>query len=110
MAILSRGKAQLTSALSVVEKWCVSNNMSLNKNKSGIMKLCLSLSKDSEIGTTIMGFPVVKEYKYLGIVFQDTGSVVAAISTKQITAVKSRNGVRTLNKYLPSNQMKAIIA
>ena len=45
--------------------------MKINKNKSGIMYITLKNDIRSGQRQHILGFPIVKEYKYLGIWFDN---------------------------------------
>ena len=52
----------------VIETWSQNNNMKINTNKSAVMEFINRMKKklSLKIGNTIMGYPIVSEYKYLG--------------------------------------------
>lgn len=52
-----------------VEFWILTNGMSLNKSKSGIMRMTKRHGRDSTSLIEVSGIPVVKCYKYLGTLF-----------------------------------------
>ena len=61
-AVVFLSKEQLNKIIRTIEDWCINNKMELNRLKSGI----IFLENDNLVGTTFAGFPVVKNYKYLG--------------------------------------------
>jgi hypothetical protein len=59
----------LIKALKTIIGWCKENNQIIRKDKSGIMIFGPRLGgwkPEWKVGETIMGFPVVEKYKYLG--------------------------------------------
>ena len=60
---LCKGINQL---LNKIERWSESNGIKVNKKKNGIMIL-----KGNKDRIEIEGYPVIKEYKYLGIIIND---------------------------------------
>ena len=68
----------------MVDSWCKKNEMQLNKKKCGIFRLKIrskkfSIGKDLRITDDpptewIMEIPIVGNYKYLGVVFDDAMS------------------------------------
>ena len=71
LVIKVTGKAQLTRILRFVEEWSEANNMQVNKSKSALLKL--KLKKSLNEPTTVNGYPIVDEYKYLGVKIESTG-------------------------------------
>ena len=63
-AVIFLSKEQLERIIHAIKKWCLRNKMELNCSKSGI----IFLENDKLVGTMFKGFPVVKEYKYLGYI------------------------------------------
>lgn len=54
----------MVKAIGVVENWAARTNMEVNKKKSGVMRI----GNDEADGTKeILGYPVQKNYKYLGL-------------------------------------------
>ena len=68
IVIFTKGKAQLTRTLRNIENWCDRSNMQINKEKSGIMQLCLPYDRVKNL--YINQYPVVQRYKNLGITLQ----------------------------------------
>ena len=69
LAIVGIGDEKLRDVIKIVEDWTVENKMEINKKKSGIMiHNRNNLAKRIERKENIEGFPIVKEYKYLGII------------------------------------------
>jgi hypothetical protein len=66
IAVLCRNRKELDKVINTVEQWSNRNLIGVNKKKSGIM--CIQ-GKAKE--KTIRDYPVVKEYKYLGILIND---------------------------------------
>ena len=52
--------------MNILEKWSNLNGIKLNKNKIGII-----IIKGIEEVTEIKGYPVITEYKYLGIMIDN---------------------------------------
>lgn len=70
VAILFRGREKLNNIIKNLENWATRNEMSINKNKSGIMyirKKDNDYMKSREKDQKIQGYPIVDEYKFLGI-------------------------------------------
>ena len=66
LAIVGRKETKAREAIDIVEKWTEKNKMTINKKKSGIIfykKKKRKRLKDNDIA----GYPIVEEYKYLGI-------------------------------------------
>ena len=62
LCILCKGINQLLNILNKIEKWSILNGINVNKKKSGIMIL-----KGTDDRSEIEGYPIIKQYKYLGI-------------------------------------------
>ena len=58
LAIIVEGRNSLSNIFNILEKWSEKNDIKVKKNKSGI---------DVEIE----GYPVISEYKYLGIMIDN---------------------------------------
>lgn len=68
--IITRSKLRCEKALDIIFRWCKNNKMDLNTKKSGILQLVRNKnSKWREV--QINDIPVVEEYKYLGIWFDN---------------------------------------
>ena len=53
--------------LKIIDKWTELNDIKVNKSKSGIMILKNNIEKNDNID----GYPIINEYKYLGIIIND---------------------------------------
>ena len=62
-AFICESMEQLIKCIKSLEQWSEANLITVNKKKSGI----LILNDDGTEPSVIMGYPVVSEYKYLGI-------------------------------------------
>ncbi len=56
---LSEDYGKVVKAINVIEKWCVANDIDLNKNKSGIVMI-----NDQGDKIPRNGLPIVEEYRY----------------------------------------------
>ena len=63
---ICEGINQLLNVFKKIERWSELNGIKVNKKKSRTMIL-----KDNEDRIEIEGYPVIKEYKYLGIIIND---------------------------------------
>ena len=63
---ICEGINQLLNVFKNIERWSELNGIKVNKKKSRTMIL-----KDNEDRIEIEGYPVIKEYKYLGIIIND---------------------------------------
>ena len=77
IVICCKDRTELKTAMDVVQEWCTANGMEVNKKKSGVMPI----HNKSGCESTIDGYPVKNQYKYLGIMLDTRldprGSVVA---------------------------------
>ena len=63
LCVLCDGRNQLNNVIKIIDKWSKLNGIKVNKNKSGIM----ILKNDIKEKDNIDGYPIIREYKYLGI-------------------------------------------
>ena len=63
LCVLCDGRNQLNNVIKIIDKWSKLNGINVNKNKSGIM----ILKNDIKEKDNIDGYPIIREYKYLGI-------------------------------------------
>ena len=66
LAIIVEGRNSLSNIFNILEKWSEINGIKVNKIKSGI-----KLIKGIEADVEIEGYPVIEEYKYLGIMIDN---------------------------------------
>ena len=63
LCILCQEKSELLNIIKIIDKWTILNGIKVNKKMSWIM----ILKNDANDGNEIEDFPIIKEYKYLGI-------------------------------------------
>ena len=68
IAIICKSKDELLKAMDIIDKWCLKNDVRINKKKSGI----LILQNDSIYDKDINGYPLQNQYKYLGIMINSS--------------------------------------
>ena len=86
LAIIVEGRSSLNNIFDILDKWSIENGIKINKLKSGIM-----LIKGKENDEYIRDYPVIKEYKYLGILINNKLGI-----DKKLNEYFSRNYI--LNK------------
>jgi len=93
LAIIVEGRNSLSNIFNILEKWSELNGIKVNKNKSGIMVI-----KGKEEDVEIEGYPVITEYKYLGITIDNKLKIAKHIGNidKKLNEYFSRNFI--LNK------------
>ena len=62
-------QSELVQKIKTIEEWSSRNGMQLNKNKSGI--LTINRKEEMQEGENIEGIPLVRTYKYLGIIINE---------------------------------------
>ena len=94
LCVLCEGRSQLINAIHIIDKWSKLNGINVNKLKSGIM--IVNNYKIDE--NNIEGYPIIKEYKYLGILINDKMNIQNHIGNidKKLDEYFERNYV--LNK------------
>jgi len=95
LCVLCEGRSQLMNVIKIIDKWTELNKINVNKLKSGIM--ILNNYKDIE-EDNIEGYPIINEYKYLGILINDKMNIQNHIGSidKKLKEYFERNYV--LNK------------
>ena len=93
LCIICEGFNQLLNVLNKIEKWSKLNGINVNKKKSGIMIL-----KGKDDRNEIEGYPIIKQYKYLGITIDNKMKINSHIGIidKKLNEYFTRNYV--LNK------------
>ena len=94
LCVLCDGRNQLINVLKIIDKWTELNDIKVNKSKSGIMILKNNIEKNDNID----GYPIINEYKYLGIIINDKMNIQKHIGNidKKLDEYFQRNYV--LNK------------
>ena len=68
--IISENRIQFYRTLNVLENWCKSNDMEINKKKSGVLIARIDKRTPNQ-ATSFNGIPLVNQYRYLGIDIND---------------------------------------
>ena len=89
IAILCSCEKEINLVIDVVERWVEENKLFLNKKKSAIMYLFNSEIKWKKY----LGFPIVKQYRYLGILINNWLNPIGGLkeTSKKIEVYISRN-------------------
>jgi hypothetical protein len=69
MVLLFSSLKELSEGATIVEEWAATNNMHVNKRKSGILEVPVRpRARKFKLITAeeYQGFPVVSQYKYIG--------------------------------------------
>ena len=93
LSIIVEGRSSLDNIFNILDKWSLNNGIKINKLKNGIMFI-----KGNENDEYINGYPVIKEYKYLGIVIDNKLNIRKHICNidKKLNEYFRRNNI--LNK------------
>jgi hypothetical protein len=62
LAVICKDKNELDISIKAIDKWSENNDILVNRKKSGIFMITKAF-KDKDIS----GYPIVREYKYLGV-------------------------------------------
>jgi len=95
LAIMGRNKSNLEDAINIVEQWTARNLMQINRRKSGIIFFKRKLSKYNNY-QKILEFPVVREYKYLGIYIDEKLNFAKQIEATEAKIEKGMKMVRLM--------------
>jgi uncharacterized protein (UPF0147 family) len=99
-------KEQLLKVIEKLEKWCKENKIEINKKKSGIF----IINDDGKDPNQINDFPVVLEYKYLGVLLDTKISPARHIFSirKKIDTYFQRNGWLHKKYFTPFSLIRII--
>ena len=74
IVIATRGEYHLSLAVKTLRHHCKAIDLSINQGKSGLMCVRIDNRQPTLQKATIgYGFPIVRKYKYLGVVLDDKG-------------------------------------
>ena len=95
LCVLCEGRSQLINVINIIDKWSTLNKIKVNKLKSGIMILKYN---DNTNENNIEEYPIINEYKYLGILINDKMNIQKHIGNidKKLDEYFQRNYI--LNK------------
>ena len=62
LCVLCQDKNELLNAIKRIDKWSIENGINVNRKKSGIFVI-----RGEEENDNVEGYPILNEYKYLGI-------------------------------------------
>ena len=95
LCVLCEGRSQLMNVINIIDKWSTLNKIKVNKLKSGIMLL---KHNDNTNENNIEEYPIITEYKYLGILINDKMNIKKHIGNidKKLDEYFQRNYI--LNK------------
>jgi hypothetical protein len=88
--IICEDRTETIKIINKIEIWSKENTMDLNKNKCGILNI--RKTKDKNARKEIKNIPIVKEYKYLGIIFDEKLNLdrhLEELNTKLTTRAKT---------------------
>jgi hypothetical protein len=104
IAVICQSDSELHSAIQKIESWCKRNNFGINYKKSGI----LYLDSDFIEEKFFCGFPIVKEYKYLGVLIDSKLLVKKHINnvSDRIETYIQRNKKLLLKYFSPKSFLK----
>ena len=77
LVFVAKSQIELYRGLNILQRWCDSNGISINKRKSAIFYLRPDKRTPVPFHST-RGFPVVTNYTYLGIEFDDSFTFIPA--------------------------------
>ena len=83
LVIIAKGPRQLSKAADVIEEWSAANGIGINKAKSGVMQIRKDRRTPPPLETQFRGYPLVREYKYLGVYFDDCLNVEHELGKKK---------------------------
>ena len=108
--IICTSLEQLELAIQIIKGWSISENIKLNPDKSGIMEVTPKRRKGRlNLIESIEGIPIVKEYKYLGLILDQKLSGDTHI--KKLFGWKEDGGKRHLGKIeFIKNNLRALIS
>jgi hypothetical protein len=95
LCVLCEGRSQLINVINIIDKWSTLNKINVNKLKSGIMVL---KNNNNTNENNIEEYPIINEYKYLGILIDDKMNIQKHIGSidKKLDEYFQRNYI--LNK------------
>ena len=89
IAVICKNEKELDNVISIIESWTSTNKLLLNKKKSAIM----TIGKRKNKWVKYRGFPIVNQYRYLGILINYDMNPIGSIEEvlKKLKVYISRN-------------------
>ena len=89
IAVICKNEKELDNVISIIESWTNTNKLLLNKKKSAIM----TIGKRKNKWVKYRGFPIVNQYRYLGILINYDMNPIGSIEEvlKKLKVYISRN-------------------
>jgi hypothetical protein len=105
-AFMCTDRANLLLIMQTIKEWADENEIEINKKKSGIM----IINDDGKDPSDIKGYPVVSEYKYLGVMLDSKMSPITHIANvrKHINTYLKRNRYLYKKQFTPMSLLRLI--
>ena len=71
IVIKVQGWIGLHTVIDELQEWCQTNEIEINRSKSGILEVRKDKRTPITKATVLKGIPIVTEYKYLGVMVDD---------------------------------------
>ena len=97
LVIVAKGPIKLTLAIDKIEAWSAANGIAVNRAKSGVMQVRMDRRTPAPWEAQIRGFPVVKTYRYLGVLFDDSLSLEQELKKKKELERSLRTQMQRMN-------------
>jgi hypothetical protein len=105
VALVAKGERKMAEAIDIVKRWGQDHFTELNAAKSGVMSFRID-RRTPLTRSSFHGIPVVTEYKYLGIVFDDCGRLHdhVDIFKSKLNSITWLQGMKWAKKLTPQRQ------
>ena len=81
--MIAKGELQLQRIINITQNWSNRNGIEINKIKSGIIQVRKDRRTPRPIARSYMGYPIVDEYKYLGVLIDSSLSLQLEVVRKK---------------------------
>ena len=85
LVVIAKGEFQLQRIINLTQQWSERNGIEINKAKSGIIQVRKDRRTPRPIARSYMGYPIVDEYKYLGVLIDSSLSLQLEVRRKKQT-------------------------
>ena len=83
LVIVAEGEFQLDQVIGITERWSERNGIEVNKAKSGIIQVRKDRRTPNPILRSFRGYPLVDQYKYLGVMIDNSLSLRMELQNKK---------------------------